>query len=274
MPFARSPGFFGHVPVDEAVRHLRRRGSLERPADVLDDPEVAVRIVLYAFVAAAAESAGDVDHLGRIVRRRRVGGRVRVLGREQQSLGERIPGHAVDRRDRGAARILRGEHRHPMGCIGVEVDPRDVAGRSTLVTLEEVVLPVVVAQVASLQATVEHEIDVLVRLGLVGLRVPGCGRGDHDRLPVRVQRVVVVAVVRHRCGRVLGLRRALGDRDLGQAGREHRGRQVPLRPRVRRDIGEVGRRRRGHRHGDAEDDRQRRCGCDQLGLARERHVPP
>jgi hypothetical protein len=44
----------GHVAIDEAVGPLRRRARLARAADVLDDPDVAVGVVLDALVAAAA----------------------------------------------------------------------------------------------------------------------------------------------------------------------------------------------------------------------------
>jgi hypothetical protein len=45
------------VPVDEAVRLLRGRARLVGTADVLDDPDVAVRVVLDPLVAAAAKRA-------------------------------------------------------------------------------------------------------------------------------------------------------------------------------------------------------------------------
>src|SRR5262249_21351349 len=48
------------IAVDEAVRPLRRRPQLVRAADVLDDPDVAGRVVLDPFVAAATERAGNV----------------------------------------------------------------------------------------------------------------------------------------------------------------------------------------------------------------------
>ena len=51
---------FGHVAVEVAVRLLRLRPGLVRAADVLGDPDVAVRVVLDPLVAAAAERAGDV----------------------------------------------------------------------------------------------------------------------------------------------------------------------------------------------------------------------
>ena len=99
------------VAVDEAVRDLRRGRRLVRAADVLDDPDVAVGVVLDALVAAASERAGDVGHVGGVAGRGRVGRRARVLGREQQPLREWIPGRAVDVRDRVAVR--RPESRAP-----------------------------------------------------------------------------------------------------------------------------------------------------------------
>jgi hypothetical protein len=85
------------VAVDEGVGLLRGRAGLAGPADVLDDPDVAVRVVLDPLVAAAPERARDVLDGRGVVGGRGIGRCARVLRREQQATRERIPRRAVDR---------------------------------------------------------------------------------------------------------------------------------------------------------------------------------
>jgi 2,3-bisphosphoglycerate-independent phosphoglycerate mutase len=59
--------------------------------------------------------------------------------------------------------------------VGVEVDPRHVARRARLMTLEEEVPAVVVVRVGTPEAALEHEIRVLVRLRLLGSTSPAPG---------------------------------------------------------------------------------------------------
>ena len=118
----------GHVAEDVAVRLLGLGPGLAGAADVLADPEVAVGVVLNPLIAAAAECAGDVEDLGRVVRSCRVGRSARVLRRQQQALGPRVPGGAVDRRQRVAEGVLGRQQRDPVRRVGVEVDAADVAG--------------------------------------------------------------------------------------------------------------------------------------------------
>ena len=101
--------------------------------------------------------------------------------------------------------------------VGVEVDAGDVAGRPGLVALEQEVRAVVVRGVRAVLA-VQHEIGVLVRLGLV--RLGGrAGPGEH-RQQRRVVVDRVVAVVAHAVLRVLDLVGTLRAHHLGQLGRE------------------------------------------------------
>ncbi len=197
----------GDEAVDVAVGGLaaRHRGA----ADVLDQPDVAVLVVLHALVAAGTERVepdglavdrvavvveGDAEHpaVGRL-----------GLGSEQQLVGERVPGDAVDRRV-GVARVVDvGDQRDPLGRVGlVEVDAGDVAARPALVALVEEV------------PAAEGEVDVLVRLGLAGL-VGG--------LRERAAGLGVVAVVGDAVGGV-GVdqrERAPRDRGLGGGGGQH-----------------------------------------------------
>ena len=183
----------------------------------------------------------------RVVRRRRVGRRARVLGREQEPLGPRVPGRTVDRGNGLAIGVEGGQQRHPVLGVRVEVDAGDLAGPAgaSLMTLEEEVGAVVVVCVGALQAVLEDQVGVLVRLRLVRLR-RRAGRGrQHLRLAGRVEDVVVVAVVRRECRGVLELRRPLCHRDLPQLWRQLAGRRVAVRLRVcRRHVGQVDAQRR------------------------------
>src|SRR5581483_5841043 len=170
-------------------------------------------VVLDAFVAAATERARDVDQGRRIAGRSRVGGRVLVLRGEEQPLGPRVPGRAVDVGERRTGRVGRGEQRHAVRRIRVEVDPREVAGRAGLVPLEQEVRAVVVGWVGTAEAVPEDEVRVLVRLGLVRLVRQRRGR-DHLGIAGAVHDVVVVPVVGDLRRRVLELRRALCYGDL------------------------------------------------------------
>src|SRR5262249_2422224 len=140
-------------------------------ADVLDDPDVACRVVLDAFVTAASEGPGDVSDGRGGARSGRVGGSVLVLGGEQQPPGPRVPGRAIDGRDRVTAVVLRREQRDPVRGIRVEVDPGDVGrtARAELVALEQEVRAVVVVRVGAGQAVLEDKVGVLVGLCLFGL---------------------------------------------------------------------------------------------------------
>ena len=99
--------------------------AVVEPAHVLDDPEVALRVVLHALVAAAADRARDVLDDRRVGQRRLVLGRAAVLGREDQPLRERIPGRAVDVGQRRAGVVGGGQQRHLVGAVGVQVDAGD-----------------------------------------------------------------------------------------------------------------------------------------------------
>jgi hypothetical protein len=187
------------------------------------------------------ERARDVGDGRRVVRRGRVGRCARALRRKEQPPRPRVPGGAVDRRQRLARRVLRREQRHLVRGVGVEVDAGDVARpvRAALVALEEEVLPVVVARVRAAEPVAEHQVGVLVRLGLVRLLGRARRRRNHLRLAGRVDDVVVVAVVGGQRGRVLELGRALRDDDLRQLGRQLARGRIAVRPRVRgRDVGE------------------------------------
>ena len=228
----------GHIAEEEAVRDPRRRAGLAGTADVLDDPDVAVVVVLDALVAPAAERSGNVLNDRWVARRGRVGRCGGALRREQQPLCPRVPGRAVDGRERRARRVRGREQRDAVRGVRVEVDPRDVARGPGLVALEEEVRAVPVVRVGAGEALLEDEVGVLVRLGLVGL--VGHSRGRHH---LRIARgrddVVVVAVIRDLRRRVLDLRRALCDGHLGQLRRELARRCESHRPRVRgRDVGE------------------------------------
>ena len=90
--------------------------------------------------------------VGREVERRLPGRRPRapLLGGEEQALRERIPGRAVDGRQRRAVGVGRRQQRHAVGGIGVEVDAGDVARPfPRLVALEQEVRAVVVARVGA-----------------------------------------------------------------------------------------------------------------------------
>src|SRR5262249_57864789 len=91
--------------VEKAVRLPRPRVRTRAvgPADVLEDVEVALVVILHAFKAAAADDVRDVLDVGRKVRRRlidRSRGLSRLarrdtreagLRRDEQLLSERIP---------------------------------------------------------------------------------------------------------------------------------------------------------------------------------------
>ena len=120
-----------HVPEQEAVRPPRGATRLVRAAGVLGDPDVPVRVVLDALVAAAAEGAGDVlDRRGN----GEVGGPDAAgrpeLGGEEQALRPRVPGRPVERRQRLPVLVRRCQQRHSMRRVGVEVDPRDASPAS------------------------------------------------------------------------------------------------------------------------------------------------
>ena len=237
------------------MRVLRRCPLLVGAAAVLDDPDVPVAVVLDAFVPAAAKGAGDVGDGRRVARGGRVRRVTRALGREQQPLRPRVPGRAVDRRDRRSGRVRRGKHRHPVSRVGVEVDPRDVAGRAGLVALEQEVGAVVVARVGTRKAAREDQVRVLVRLRLVRLVHDGWRR-QHLRIAGRREHVVVVAVVRDGDARVFDLRRALRNSGLPELRRELARRREARRLRVRR--GHVGEARPADRRGPAACNRQDR----------------
>ncbi len=157
----------GDEPVDEAVRHLRNRGSLVGAARVLAEPEVAVLVVLDALVRGISERADEVDDRRGVAGRGGVDRRASAeLGREQQALRERVPRRAVDLRQVRAGRVPGRHQRHAVCRVGVEVDARDVAGRAGLVPLEQEVRPVPVARVGPGQALLEDQVRVLVRLCL------------------------------------------------------------------------------------------------------------
>src|SRR6185369_1519899 len=104
--------------VDVAVGELRPRPRLGGATDVLVDPDVAGGVILDSLVAAATDRAGDVGDDRRVARGRRVGGSARVLGGQQQALRPRIPGRAVDRRQRIAFAVVVGEQGDPVGAVG------------------------------------------------------------------------------------------------------------------------------------------------------------
>jgi hypothetical protein len=159
----------GDIAVEIAVGPPGFRARLVGAADVLCDPEVAVGVVLDPLVAAAAKGAGNVADNRWVADGGRVGRSFFVLGRQQQPPGPRVPGGAVDGRERVAVRVRGGQDGDPVLCIRVEVDPGQVAVAldPALVPLEEEVGAVVVAGVGSRQAVFEGEVGVLVRLGLV-----------------------------------------------------------------------------------------------------------
>ena len=173
-------------PVDEAVRLLGVRVDLAGgAARVLDDVDVAELVVLDALESALAHDAPEVRDLRRVVERRLDDAAAgAALGGEEQALGERIPGRAVDHRHGGLAVGLGlGELRHAMRGIGIEVDARDVraGGRAELVALVEEVRAVVVLRVSAVLA-LDDEVRVLVRLALRRLDV--VARAP-ERLPAR-----------------------------------------------------------------------------------------
>ena len=136
------------------------------------------------------------------------------FGAEQQTFGKWIPGRAVELGQRVVVRVRGRQQRHPMLEIGIQVDPGDIAvtALAALMALEQKPAPVVVAVVGTTQVR-QHQVGVLVRLGLGGLDV-AAQRGQ-------LWAIVVVAVVSELARRVLQRDRALGDDLLGQFGREH-----------------------------------------------------
>jgi hypothetical protein len=235
-------GTRGHIAVDEAVGDLGYGARLVRAADVLDEPEVAGRVVLHSLVTAAAKRTRDVLDLRRVVGRGGIRRRARALGREDQPPRKGIPGRAVDRLDRLAVSVLVGEQRHAVLCVGIEVDARDVAlllavdGRCELVALVDEMRPVVVGGVRPFETVLEDEVGVLVGLGLLSLvregrrrHHLGCGR------VVRGRHVVLEAVVGDDAGRVFESRSPLSPDDLLdllrdlRCGRVSDGLQVRLR---------------------------------------------
>src|SRR5262249_58716489 len=134
-----------HLPAFRQVGLVLRQETVEKAvgllcvsidgsrgaADVLDDPEISVRVVLDPLEAAAAEDAGHVVYDGREVKRGRPDAAVvEVLRREEEPLRKRVPGRAVEDRKVVAVAILGREERYPVRLVRVEVDPRDVARRS------------------------------------------------------------------------------------------------------------------------------------------------
>ena len=237
LPIVEIAGLARHVAIDEAVRHSRGdRSWLYRTPDVLDDPDVPGRVVLDALVAAPAQRAGDILDRGRIARGRRIRRRARVLSGEQQPLRERVPGRAVDGRERRAGVVMSRHQRYAVPGIGVEVDPGEVSlllargvGRRVLVPLEEEVGAVVVAIVGAL-LVLEHEIGVLVRLRLLRLgRRNEAGNHLWHRRVVRARRVVLVTVPADDPLRILKPHRALRHHGLAQLRRELRCRRVASR---------------------------------------------
>ena len=163
------------------------------------------------------KTPSEVVHLRRIVESGLpdpTGGVAVALLAEQQPLGPRIPGRSVeDGQGRRPVLLEIGEQGDAMGGIRVEVDAGDGARGAQLVALEQEMLPVVVVRVGARQA-VEHEIGVLVGLGLRGLDVAAEGRQQ-------VGLVIEIAVVLHESARVLHGHRALGADDLRELGRQH-----------------------------------------------------
>jgi len=234
-------GLVRHVAIDEAVRHSREgRSWLERTPDVLDDPEVPARVVLDPLVAAPAERARDVLDRGRVARGRRIRRCVRVLGREQQALRERVPGGAVDGRERIAVGVVGRHQRYAMMGVSVEVDPGEVSlllardrGRE-LMPLEEEVGAVVVVFVGT-RLVLQHEIRVFVRLRLLRL----CrGQRHRDHLRQRriggARRVILVTVPADDPLAILQRHRALRHHGLAQLRRELGCRRVANCLRLRR----------------------------------------
>src|SRR4051812_17659010 len=128
------------------------------------------RVGLDALVGGGADDAAQVDRRRAGVERllpHAAAGRV-ALGGEEQLLGERVPGRAVEGEQRGVVVVRRRHQRHAMVAVGVEVHARDGAGRAGLVALEDEVRAVVIGGIGAL-LTAEDQVRVLVRLGLVGL---------------------------------------------------------------------------------------------------------
>src|SRR5262249_52654809 len=140
-------------------------------ADVLDDPEISVRVVLDPLEAAAAEDAGHVVYDGREVKRGRPDAAVvEVLRREEEPLRKRVPGRAVEDRKVVAVAILGREERYRVRRARVGGARREVARHSPLVPLEEEVSAVVITRVGA-PLVLQNEVGVLVRLGLGRLDV-------------------------------------------------------------------------------------------------------
>ena len=147
---------------------------------------------------------------------------------------ERVPGGAVDGRDRIARGIVGRHERHAVRRIGVEVDPRDVPllgtrhRRCKLVALEEEVRTVVVVGVVTLLVS-QHEVGILVRLRFLRLRRRHGGEARHHLRPrgiVGAGRVVLVAVPADDPPRVFERHRSLRHHGLAELRRELRCRRV------------------------------------------------
>jgi hypothetical protein len=166
-------GFVRHVAVDERVRlpafgeRGRARGGA---AGVLDEVDVALVVRVDAFIAAAAEEGMERVDLHRPVDRELddAAAGAGLLG-EQQRVGERVVGAAVDRPEPGlvGGRIDRCEQRDALRAAArhVEVDARHIGERrAVLVALIEEVAPVIEAGGRSAGIVAEHEIEVLIGL--------------------------------------------------------------------------------------------------------------
>jgi hypothetical protein len=160
----------GDEAVDEAVGLLGVGvDRARRTAHVLDDPHVSLRVGLHPLETALADGAEEIVHLGREIEGRLPHPAVCAsLEAEEQTLGERVPGRSIEHWQRLSVPVTGRHQRHPVIRIRIEIDPGDVAGAPGLVTLEQKMGPVVVLRVIS-TLTVEHEVGVLVRLGLARL---------------------------------------------------------------------------------------------------------
>jgi len=163
--------------------------------------------------------------------------------------------------------------------VRIEVDARDVAlllaadRHGQLVALIDEMRPIVVRRIRALQAVLEDEIGVLVRLGLLRF-LRGLSAGRHHLWPGRVVargNVVLVAVVGDDPGRILEARAALRPDDLLDLLRKLRSRRVAVGLQVRlshvRELRVVGQCRRadGGKQHHSED----RCAHDRERFSSE-----
>src|SRR5262249_25211284 len=118
-----------HKAVHQTVGvHSLLVGRTVWTTDVLDNPEIAITVVLDPFIATTTYNATEIFHLRGEIQGGLPHAALRAeFRREQQALRKGVPGRAVKERQGFPSHVSAGHERNAMHLIGIEVDARDIA---------------------------------------------------------------------------------------------------------------------------------------------------